>query len=193
MTALVEIAWHNLEAAPHVEARIEQRAARLQRIMDRITHIRVVIEAAHRRHQKGNRYEVRLDVGVPGGNLAVDRHPGDDRAHTDVLVTVRDAFDAMERQLKRWVQQHGGRPVIQEAPLQGRIDELDAEAGSGQIATTDGRLVYFHRNSVVAGDFERMSVGDTVELVVDPGEDAAGAHASTVRPISPEAFVDRPR
>lgn len=193
MTVPVEIAWHNMDSATDVEDRVRQRAARLQRMLDRITHISVVVEASHRRHHKGNQYEVRLDVGVPGGSLAVDRHPGNDNAHFDVLVTVRDAFDAMERQLKRWIERHGGRPVVHEAPLQGRISDFDADAGSGRIATTDGRLVYFHRNAVVTGDFDEMSVGDPVELVVDPGEDAAGAHASTVRSISAEAFVDRPR
>ena len=192
LTVPVEIAWHNMDSAARVEARIEQRAERLQRIMDRISHITVVVEASHRRHHKGNEYEVRLDVGVPGSNLTVNRHPGNNAAHADLLVTVRDAFDAMERQLKRWVEQHGGRPTVHEAPLQGRVTELDAEAGSGQIAATDGRLVYFHRNSVVTGDFDQMSIGDTVELVVDPGEDAAGAHASTVRSISSAAFIDKP-
>lgn len=192
MQTPVEIAWHNLDRSPSVEERINHRVGRLEQFFSRITHCHVVIEAAHRRHQKGNRYEVRLDVGVPGSTLTVNRRPGDDGAHTDLLVTIRDAFDAMERQLRRWNQQHAGRPIVQESPLQGRIMELDPQAGSGQISVTDGRLVYFHRNSVVSGDFDALSVGDTVELVVDPGEDATGAHASTVRVISPEAFIDRP-
>ena len=192
MAAPVEIAWHNLESMSRVEERVEQRTARLQQILSRITHISVVIEASHRRHQKGNRYEVRLDVGVPGNNLAVNRKPGDDDAHVDILVAVRDAFDAMERQLKRWNQQHSGRPAVQTTPLQGKIAQLDPDTTSGQIATTDGRLVYFHGNAIVSGDFDKLTVSDPVELVVDPGDDAMGAHASTVRPISLAAFIDRP-
>ena len=192
MTAPVEIAWHNMDAEKRVANKIEERAARLNKLVDRLTHVRVVIEASHRRHQTGNRYEVRLDVGVPGKTLAIDRKPGDDASHFDIMVAVRDSFDAMERQLRRWNQQHKGRPITHVAPLQGRIAELDANAGSGQIQATDGRLVYFHQNAVVGGSFAALSVGDTVELVVDPGEDAAGAHASTVRPISSTAFVDKP-
>ncbi len=88
--------------------------------------------------------------------------------------------------------EHGGRPEVHATPLQGRIAEIDPSAGSGQIATTDGRLVYFHRNSVVTGDFDALAEGDTVELVVDPGENAKGAHASTVRPITSQRFLDQP-
>lgn len=188
----VEIVWHNMDPARHVEARVNERAARLEKFFGRIIRCYVVVEAAHRRHKMGNHYEVRIDVTVPGGELSVNRRPGDDNAHEDVLVAVRDAFDAMERKIRRWKGAHSGRPVSHEAPLQGRITEIDDHAGSGQIATTDGRLVYFHRNALVAGDFDQLSAGDTVELVVDPGEDAAGAHASTVRPIGAQRFVDRP-
>ena len=188
----VEIVWHNMDPAHHVEARVKERAARLEKFFGRIIRCYVVVEAAHRRHQKGNQYEVRMDVTVPGGEISVSRRPGNDHAHEDVLVTIRDAFDAMERKLRRWKDGHSGRPVAHEAPLQGRITEIDADAGSGQIATTDGRSIYFHRNALVAGAFEELSEGDTVELVVDPGEDAAGAHASTVRPIGGQRFVDRP-
>lgn len=192
MTAPVEIAWHNLDRSAAAEARVRERARRLSQYFDRITHIAVKIERENRRHRKGNLFRVQLDVGVPGGALAVSQSPGDDHAHTDLLVTVRDAFNAMERQLKRWREQHSGRPEIHAAPLQGRISEMAADGQSGQIQTVDGRLVYFHANSVVGGEAVTLSVGDPVELVIDPGEDAAGAHASTVRPISPEAFVDRP-
>ncbi len=192
METPVEIIWHNMEPARHVQQRVDHRVARLEKFFGRITRCHVVVEAAHRRHQKGNQYEVRVEVTVPGGEISINRRPGDDFAHADVLVAIRDAFDAMERQLRRWKEEHSGRPETQAAPLQGRIAELDLALGSGQIATTDGRLVYFHRNSVVTGDFDSLGVGDTVELVVDPGEDAAGAHASTVRSIGAGRFVDQP-
>jgi len=192
MQTPVEIIWHNMDPARHVEKRVNQRVARLERFFGRIVRCHVVVEAPHERRRTGNQYEVRLEVSVPGGELAINRKPGNDFAHADVLVAVRDAFDAMERQLRRWKDEHSGRPEAREAPLQGRITEINAAKQSGQIATTDGRLVYFHRNAVVTGDFERMNAGDTVELVVDRGEDAAGAHASTVRSIGAHRFVDRP-
>lgn len=194
MQTPVEIIWHEMEPAPHVEKRLRQRLARLGKFFDRIIGCHVVVEKAHRRHRVGNAYEVRLEVTVPGGILTIDRKPGDDHAHTDPLVAVRDAFDAMERKLRRWKDEHSGRPEPDEAPQpQGRIAELDQAAGSGEIAVTDGRLVYFHRNAVVDGRFEALEVGDPVELVVAPRDDAANLHASTVRRIGAQRFVDEPR
>jgi ribosomal subunit interface protein len=187
-----EITWHNMDPIPHADERINHRIEQLEQFFGRITRCSVVVEAPHQRHRQGNQYEVRIEVTAPGGELSVGRRPGDDQAHTDVLVAIRDAFDAMERQLRRWKDGHSGRPESHATPLQGRIVKIDPDAESGQITATDGRLVYFHRNSVVGGSFDKLSAGDTVELVVDRGQDAVGAHASTVRPIAPLRFVDEP-
>lgn len=190
----VEFIWHEMEPAPHVEKRVRERVARLEQFFDRIIGCHVVVEAAHRRHRVGNEYEVRLEVTVPGGMLTINRKPGDDHAHTDPLVAVRDAFDAMERKLRRWKDEHSGRPDVSRTPmLQGKVMELNGVAGSGQIAVTDGRLVYFHRNAVVDGGFEALEVGDPVELVIAPRDDATNLHASTVHRIGAQKFVDEPR
>ena len=192
METPVEITWHNMDPIPHVAKRVDQRIKRLEQFFGRLIGCHVVVEATHQRRRQGNEYEIRLDVTTPGGELSVNRKPGDIHAHTDVLVTIRDAFDAMERQLRRWKEKHGGRPEVHAIPLQGRIAEIDPSAGSGQIATTDGRLVYFHRNSVVTGEFDELNAGDTVELAVAPRDDADGLHASTVRPITSRRFLDQP-
>jgi ribosomal subunit interface protein len=190
METPAEIIWHNMDPIPHVAKRIDARIARLEKFFGRIVGCRVVIEAAHLRHRKGNQYEVRVDVGIPGTELSINRRPGDDQAHFDLRVAVRDAFDAMERQLRRWKDEHSGRPVAQEAPLQGKIAEIDHEEDFGHINTTDGRSIYFHSHSVVSGDFDRLTVGDAVELVVAPQDNAEGLHASTVRSIGAQRFVD---
>ena len=192
MQTPTEITWHNLDPVPRIEKRINDRVKRLERFFGRITRCHVVVKAPHQRRRQGNQYEVRVEVTTPGGELSVNRRPGDDQAHFDLQVAIRDAFDAMERQLQRWKDEHSGRPEAAAAALQGRIAEIDPNAGSGQIATTDGRLVYFHRNSVVGGGFDALAKGTAVELVVDPGKDAAGAHASTVRPITSQRFLDQP-
>jgi ribosomal subunit interface protein len=191
MQTPVEITWHNTDPMRRVEARINQRMARLEKLFDRIIRCHVVVEAPHHHQRQGNLYEVRLDLGLPGADLSVNRKPGDDNAHVDVMVAVRDAFDAMERQLKRWKDRRSGRPEVQAEPLQGRVVEIDRTAGSGQIVAADGRMVYFHRNAIVSGDFTALEEGDMVELVVDRGDDAVGAHASTVRVISEAAFAVR--
>ncbi len=192
MQTPVEINWNNMDPIPHISKRINDRVQRLEQFFGRITRCRVAVKAPHQRRRQGNQYEIRVVVTTPGGDLSINRRPGDDHAHFDLKVSIRDAFDAMERQLRRWKDEHSGRPEEAAAALQGRIGEIDHNAGFGQIDTTDGRSIYFHSNSVVTGDFDKLSVGDAVELVVAPRDDAEGLHASTVRSIGSQRFTDQP-
>jgi len=189
METPAEIIWHSMDPTPYIAKRIDDRIARLEKFFGRIVRCRVVIEAAHQRHRKGNEYEVRVELGIPGGELSINRRPGDDGAHADLKVAVRDAFDAMERQLRRWKEEHSGRPAAPETPLQGTVAEIDHEERFGHINATDGRSIYFHANSVVTGDFDKLNAGDTVELVVAPQDDAEGLHASAVRSIGAQRFA----
>lgn len=183
METPLELSFKNLQPSDFVEGLVRERVARLERLHDRITSCHVYIEAPHRRRRKGNRYEVRLEVRVPGTELAVASKPGDINAHEDINVAVRDAFNAMERQLKRRKQRMGGDVKVHEGDLQGRITEIDHEKGYGHIMAVDGRLVYFHENSVVGGVFRDLGRDDPVELVVQSEESELGPQASTVRPI----------
>lgn len=193
METELEIAFHHMEPSPYVEERVRTRVDRLEKRFGRLTCCRVVVDAPHQRHDKGNHYSVRIEAHVPSAVFSVDREPGDVNAHEDVYVAIRDAFDAMERKVRRWKETHSGRPEAHAERLQGRIAELLPEQDHGQIALTDGRLVYFHRNSVIDGDFGALSEGDAVELSLHAGDSEKGPHASGVRAISDQRFVDRPR
>lgn len=107
MQTPLQIQFTNLDRSEAVEALVRERTARLEQLLDRITSCHVYIAAPHRQHRKGNRYEVRIEVRVPGTELAVNNKPGDINAHEDVAVAIRDAFNAMERQIKRWKRQRG--------------------------------------------------------------------------------------
>ena len=192
METPVEIAFRNVDPSEFVEKRVRERIERLEQYYGRITSCHVQIEAPHRHHRKGNLYEVKIEVRVPGTELAVNNKPGNVHAHEDVYVAIRDSFDAMERQLKKWKAKADGEVKAHEVPLNGRVEELHADRDFGQIATSDGRLVYFHRNSVLGEGFDGLSVGDTVELVVDYEESGKGPQASTVRPIGGLRYVDKP-
>jgi ribosome-associated translation inhibitor RaiA len=105
-----EIRFHNLDASAAIEALARERAAKLDRIYDRLTSCRVAIEAPHRQHRKGNLYEVHIELGVPGDNLAISHEPHRPRekyASPDVYTSLRDAFDAAERQLLEYKRQLG--------------------------------------------------------------------------------------
>jgi len=192
MSAKIEITFTHMDVSPTVEAKIRNRIAKLETLFDGITNVHVAVAAPHKRAGSGNIYDVHLAVHVPGTELVVNERPGKTEAHTDVYVAVRDAFNAIERQLKRWKDQIRGEVKTHDMPLQGRVADLHREEGYGEIATVDGRLVYFHRNSVLNGGFDALRPDATVELTVQSGESAKGPQASTVRPIGPMRFVAAP-
>jgi ribosomal subunit interface protein len=96
----LEISFRNMDPSAAVEARIREKAAKLERFHDRIVNCTVVVEAPHRHHHKGKLYSVRIDVSVPGADLVVDRAKPLDHSHEDVYVAVRDAFNAAARRLE---------------------------------------------------------------------------------------------
>ena len=104
MQTALEIAFVDTQRSPAVEADVRNRVTKLERLCDRITSCHVFVAAPHQHHRKGNQFEVRIELRVPGTELAVSNQPGDSNAHFDVHVAVRDAFDAMERQLTKWKQ-----------------------------------------------------------------------------------------
>jgi len=105
----LQITFLNVPPSEAVEFKVRERAKKLERISDNIMACRVTIEAPHKHHHKGSTYQVRIDLTVPGGEIVVSRDPGLNHAHEDVYVAVRDAFDAMSRQLKNHVRQKHGK------------------------------------------------------------------------------------
>lgn len=184
----LEIMFHNMDRSDAVESRVRERVDRLGRFNPRITSCHVFIEAPHRSPQhKVKAFQVRIEARVPGMELSSRGKPNG--THSDVYVAIRQAFDAMERQLKRRRSRTTGIVKTHAAPLQGMVAQLYPERDHGEIATSDGRLVYFHRNSVVNGGFEKLSTGDPVELTVQYDESEKGPQASTVRPIRSMRYV----
>lgn len=100
MTMPLQITFRKMRPSPFVRARVRDRADKLVRYHDRITGCRVVVEAPHRHHHKGKLYAIAVEVSLPGATLASHRNPGGHHAHEDVYVAVRDAFDAVERQIQ---------------------------------------------------------------------------------------------
>lgn len=95
----LEITFRNVARTDDIEERIRSKAAKLDRFYDRITGCRVVIEAPHNHHHKGNAYQVHIELSVPGAELVVNQDKGKPE-HTDLGVALRDAFNAMQRQLQ---------------------------------------------------------------------------------------------
>jgi ribosome-associated translation inhibitor RaiA len=104
----LQITFHELPSSPALEAEIRRAAAELETFFDRIISCHVVVEAPHRRHQKGNHYHVRLVIGVPGMHVVVTRAHDGHEGHEDPYFAVQSAFKAARRQLEDHAQLRRG-------------------------------------------------------------------------------------
>ncbi len=84
----------------------------------------------------------------------------------------------MERQLKEHSRALQGEVKQDVKPDRGTVNSLFPKEGYGFIQTRDGRDIYFHRNSVLDGAFDRLSPGAEVRFSEEEGE--KGPQASTV-------------
>lgn len=175
----LRITFREMPVSPAVEARVRERAAALERFHARITSCHVVIEAHHRHQQQGRLFHVTVHVVVPEGEVVITRDPAAHHAHEDVYVAVRDAFDAAERRLQDRVRRLRADVKRHEPAAHGTVESLFPEYGFIRSAD-DGQEIYFHRNSVVDGGFDRLQPGAVVRFALHEGEGEHGAQASTV-------------
>jgi cold shock CspA family protein len=61
----------------------------------------------------------------------------------------------------------------------GQIAELFPQDDYGMITSADGREIYFHRNSLLNADFDKLREGTSVRYVEEAGD--KGPQASSVR------------
>ena len=186
----LEVTFRNMDRSDSVEARVREKAEKLEQFFGRITACRVMVEATHRRHAKGNLYHVQIEVGVPGNQIIVNRSPKDKHAHEDVYVAVRDAFNAARRRLEDHSRRRAGKVKTHEVPPHGKVVRLFPYEGYGFIETSDGQEIYFHRNSVVEADFDALETGQAVRVVLAEAESDKGTQASTVKLVGKHHLQD---
>ncbi len=175
----LRITFRDMPTSPAVEANIRDRAAALERFHPKITGCHVVVEAHHRHHHQGRLYHVTVHLVLPEGEITVMRDPAEHHAHEDVYVAVRDAFDAAERRLEDRVRRLRGAVKHHEPTAYGTVAQIFPDHGFIRSAS-DEQEIYFHRNSVVDGQFDQLQAGMEVRFALHEGEGEKGAQASTV-------------
>ena len=173
----LQITFRDIPRSEALEADIREKAAKLDQFYEKVMACRVMVEAPHSHHHKGNLYHIRIDLTVPGGEIVVKRGPQEHHAHEDPYVAVRDAFNAAQRQLQDYARKQRGKVKSHATQPYGIISEITPMQDFGRILGSDGKDIFFHRNSVVDGDFDSLEVGDEVRHAEEPGEE--GAQAST--------------
>jgi len=178
----LQITFRDTEVSPALEARIRELAAKLERFSAHIMHCHVVVEEPHKHQSQGRLFDIHIDLTVPGAHIAIQRaHPGS-HAHEDPYVALRDAFRAARRKLADYERRHRREIKAHTGLPHGRICELYDQEGFGRIQTEDGRLIYFHRNSVLGRPFDALTTGTEVRFAEEAGDQ--GPQASSVHVIS---------
>ena len=117
MQTPLQITIRDVEHSEALETRIRDKAQKLEEFFKHIMSCRVVVEAPHKHHHQGKQFNVRIDIGVPGNEIVVNRDH-----HEDVYVALRDAFDAAKRQLEDYARITRGDIKTHEPK---RLEELD--------------------------------------------------------------------
>jgi len=183
METPVEIDFQGMDATPETRAAIDKHVAVLEDRFGRVTAGRIVLRAPGGRHRTGGLYEINIHLALPDGrDVNVGRTPQNDERYADLNFALNDAFKRARRQLQDQVRKLQGHIKQHDGPPTGTVTELDSLGEFGFIETSDGREIYFHRNSVLNGDFAKLEVGARVTFAEEMGD--KGPQASTVKLMS---------
>lgn len=181
MKVPIEISFRNLPHSEEIKTLINEKAAKLEEFCDHIISCRVAVERPQLHQESGNPYRVRLDITVPPRQeIVIKKEPSGGQMHLALEAVIRDAFATAERKLSSLVDRQEGR--IKKHPHQtvnALVSKLFPEEGYGFLETVEGKEVYFHKNSVLSGQFDRLKIGTGVHYVERQGE--KGPQASTVK------------
>jgi ribosomal subunit interface protein len=177
MAAPVQITFRDIPPSAAIAAHVERRAEKLETFFDRMVKCHVVVEEPHRHKRQGKKYQVEIDMQVPGKELVISRNPEDSKE--DIHAAIDNAFDDAERVLEDYVRQLQPDMKTHVKPPHGFVSKIFHDRGYGFIeAASDGHEVYFHRNSILGDKFEKITTGTKVRFAEEDGE--KGPQASSV-------------
>jgi ribosomal subunit interface protein len=124
MQVPLQITVRDMPHSEALDARIRDKAAKLSEFDPNITSCRVTVEESRKHHRQGRHFQVVVDVRVPGKELVANRSHDE-----DVYVALRDAFDAMKRQVEEnlrvkrgFVKTHAAAPQAAPEVPQGELE-----------------------------------------------------------------------
>jgi cold shock CspA family protein/ribosome-associated translation inhibitor RaiA len=187
MQVPLEVAFHNVDHSDWAETEIRARVADLERIYDRLTSCRVRVDQRASNNAGTIPPVVHIELGLPGRPDVVVSHEPDHLMRKyqrpDLHRAINEAFHIAKRQLLDIKQQRDGRTkeTHHDGPNQalGQIAETDPGGEFGFLLTQEGALLYFHRNSILSGNFDDLRRGHEVYYVASMGD--TGPVASKVR------------
>jgi ribosome-associated translation inhibitor RaiA len=184
MQVPVEIAFHNIDSIPWAEDEIRTRVAKLEKLYDRLITCRVRVDQRNRNSNGTIPPVVHIEMSIPGYKDLVVSHEPDHLQQKfqapDLHNAINEAFRIAEDRLVEFKNKRQGRTKDMhhdgENQSLGQVAEKNAGEDFAFLLTREGGMLYFHRNSVLAGDFDALKRGDElyyVEAMGDTGPIAA--------------------
>jgi hypothetical protein len=125
-----EIAFRNVESTPAVEDKILDGIDRLEKVYDRLTSVRIMVEDPNPGRESGQLYHVRIDMGVPSKGVVVHHKPPED-PREDVVQVAGEAGQCRRAGLGEAFVQHPTRgprrSVAAEDLVPRRVGSVPAE------------------------------------------------------------------
>lgn len=190
MQTPVEIAFHNLPKSDWAENEIRGHVSRLEQMFDRLTTCRVRVDQRATNTNNTIPPVVRIELGVPGHKDLVVAHEPEHLQRKfqrpDLHNAINEAFRIAERRLGQFKDQLKDRTAAGEHEaaneLLGQVAEMQPDEDFGFLMTASGGLLYFHRNSLLNGDFDKLKVGNEVRYVEEMGDTGPIAKKVRVKP-----------
>lgn len=196
----IQVTFRNIEDHAGLEDYVQKEAAKLDQFYDRISSCRVMVERPQKA-TSGTLYHVRIDLGVPNGELLVkhiaslhatlqDAKEGKSRREAESMLVhkspkraIHEAFQEMGRRLQDYLRRQEGAVKSRQRMQEAVVKEIIPSEGCGFLETEDGSPVYFNQASVLGGHFPQLRAGARVRFAEEMGE--KGLQASTVRLVHP--------
>lgn len=175
-----EIDFRDAVSVPAVRDEVARHIEDFERRFGRITACRIVVKGPGQRHHTGGLYEISIHLALPNSkDVSVGHTAQNDERYADIHFALNNAFKRARRQLQDRVRRLQREVKHHEPAPAGRVARLDPSGEFGFIEATDGREIYFHKNSVLNDAFHRLKPGTAVAFAEEEGE--KGPQASTVR------------
>lgn len=104
----IQVIFRNMKHSESIEELAVEHCNKLNTYCNSILNCRVTVEMPHKHQQKGNFYQVRIDLTVPGAELVVETKLANNSEYEDIRVALRDAFDMARRRLEDYARKRRG-------------------------------------------------------------------------------------
>jgi ribosomal subunit interface protein len=171
----IQVTFRDLPYSKALETSIHDHADKLSQFYEHFIHCRVVLTISQNHKHQGKLYNVRINLAVPGKEIVVTR-----QQDQDIYVAIRDAFNALTRQLEDYLRRRRGDVKRHESLLYGFVVRLFLDEGYGFIKGQDGNEYYFSATNVASKTLNQLAIGDTVQFMTEPSNDGLQAHRVTL-------------